>query len=313
MKLNRLYLPVFLIVFSSYTLAQYGDEDQLDSLPYRNPGLSMVREQLTEHSQNIKNVQANLRALEERLQLFPIVPALSLKKDSNVGSLAEPLAYPLVSDLGKSPAVISSVLTEQVTTDEKMGVPELVPTKNRVGFYILPFIAIQGSSGLDYMHPTLKSNMEHELGFASGWRVGAETKRLFVEGELFYNRNELKGTAELANGIPGFSTLSSVGESESFGFMVNAGGKFSLSLETEFLLGGGFGGMNQEIGFVLAGFPVPESEHTVFSGQLFAGINHQLAEHFRLGARYRWMRVGKMDLFSYRSLHLAELSLGYVF
>jgi hypothetical protein len=71
--------------------------------------------------------------------------------------------------------------------------------------------------------------------------------------------------------------------------------------------------MNQEIGFVLAGFPVPESEHTVFSGQIFAGINHQLAEHFRLGARYRWMRVGKMDLFSYRSLHLAELSLGYVF
>lgn len=313
MKLIHLYLPVFLIVLSIDTLAQYADEDQLDSLPYRNPGLSMVREQLTEHSQNIKNVQANLRALEERLQLFPNGPALLSKKESIGVLIAEPLAYPLDSDRGQSPTELSSVEIKPLITAEKMGVPELVPPKNKVGFYILPFIAIQGSNGLDYMHPTLKSNMEHELGFASGWRVGAETKRLFVEGELFYNRNELKGTAELANSIPGFSSLSSVGESESFGFMINAGAKFSLSLETEFLLGGGFGGMNQEIGFLLAGFPVPEGEQTVFSGQLFAGVNHQLAEHFRLGARYRWMRVGKMDLFSYRSLHLAELSLGYVF
>ena len=313
MKLIHLYLPVFLIVLSIDTLAQYADEDQLDSLPYRNPGLSMVREQLTEHSQNIKNVQANLRALEERLQLFPNGPALLSKKESIGVLIAEPLAYPLDSDRGQSPTELSSVEIKPLITAEKMGVPELVPQKNKVGFYILPFIAIQGSSGLDFMHPTLKSNMEHELGFASGWRVGAETKRLFVEGEVFYNRNELKGTAELANSIPGFSSLSSVGESESFGFMINAGAKFSLSLETEFLLGGGFGGMNQEIGFLLAGFPVPEGEQTVFSGQLFAGVNHQLAEHFRLGARYRWMRVGKMDLFSYRSLHLAELSLGYVF
>jgi opacity protein-like surface antigen len=79
------------------------------------------------------------------------------------------------------------------------------------------------------------------------------------------------------------------------------------------VFGAGFGGMNQEIGFSLAGFPVPESEKTIFTGQFLAGINYQLAENFRLGARYRWIRVGKMDLFAYRSLHLAELSLGYVF
>ena len=82
MKLIHLSLPLFFIVFSIKTLAKYLNEDQLDSLPYRNPVLSIIREQLTEHSQNIKNVQANLRALEERLQLFPTAPALLSKKES---------------------------------------------------------------------------------------------------------------------------------------------------------------------------------------------------------------------------------------
>lgn len=37
------------------------------------------------------------------------------------------------------------------------------------------------------------------------------------------------------------------------------------------------------------------------------------SEHFRVGLRYRWMKVEEMTLFTARDLHLAELSLGYVF
>ncbi|MDC0921112.1 hypothetical protein OAQ11_01620 [Opitutales bacterium] len=37
------------------------------------------------------------------------------------------------------------------------------------------------------------------------------------------------------------------------------------------------------------------------------------SEHFRVGLRYRWMKVEEMALFTARDLHLAELSLGYVF
>ena len=45
----------------------------------------------------------------------------------------------------------------------------------------------------------------------------------------------------------------------------------------------------------------------------FTGINYDMAEYLRIGLRYRWMRVGEMKLFTARELHLAELSLGYVF
>ena len=38
-----------------------------------------------------------------------------------------------------------------------------------------------------------------------------------------------------------------------------------------------------------------------------------MTEHLRLGLRYRWIRIGEMELFTSRDLHLAELSLGYVF
>ena len=89
--------------------------------------------------------------------------------------------------------------------------------------------------------------MEHDLGFASGWRVGAETNRLFIEAEFSYNRNELKSRTCKWNSWIFKSFFGR--ESESFGFMINAGAKYDLSEKIHFLLGAGFGGMNQEIGF----------------------------------------------------------------
>ena len=313
MKLIKLNISAFIMLFSVHAFAQNGDSVPRVPNSAESTNLSVVRQQLSKHSQNIKNLRANFRALEERFGLIQSKPLTAPIEDDSRKFMAEPLAYPLDSVPEEPDWTLSPIQKEPSSELENIDTQEPVSQKRRIGFYILPFIALQGSSGLDYMHPTLKSSMEHELGFASGWRIGAETERLFVEGEFFYNRNELKGTAELTNGIPGFSTLSSVGESESFGFMVNAGAKFSLSSTTELLLGAGFGGMNQEIGFVLAGFPMPESEKTVFANQLFGGVDYQLAEHFRMGLRYRWMRIAKMDLFDHRDLHLAELSLGYVF
>jgi len=317
MKIIRYSSVSFYFFFLSFTNAQFEETslDELSPQPINNPTLSAVKEQLFEHGQKIQNVRNSLIELEKRLNFNSTTYRSLPVNDQLTKEISEPLAYSIDSGIIQKSEVdeLSEEYDPKIVEKEKMGVPELIPKKQRIGFYILPFIALQSSDGLDYMHTALQSSMEHEIGFASGWRVGAETNLLFVEGEFSYNRNELKGTAELANGVPGFSSLSSVGESESFGFMINAGSKFSLNPNTQLVIGAGFGGMNQEIGFSLAGFPVPESEQTIFTGQFLGGINYQLAENFRLGARYRWMRVGKMDLFSHRSLHLAELSLGYIF
>ena len=70
--------------------------------------------------------------------------------------------------------------------------------------------------------------------------------------------------------------------------------------------------MNQEMGFDLSTNLI-EEESMLFTYQLFNGINFAMAENLRLGLRYRWMRVGEMEFFTSRDLHLAELSLGYVF
>ena len=317
MKLKRDYLTIFYFIFSIQIFAQNGEflDTQNSSESTTNPTFSAVKEQLFEHTQKIQDLRTNLIQLEKKL-LSNFSHSNFSEPDNNINTtIAEPLAYPISSTFVQDDKIESSelVITPIVDGHKKMGVTELIPQKTRIGFYILPFIALQGSDGLDYLHSALKANMEHDLGFASGWRVGAETNRLFLEAEFSYNRNELKGRAELANGIPGFSNLSSEGESESFGFMINAGAKYDLSEKIHFLLGAGFGGMNQEIGFTLAGFPVPESEQTIFAAQILGGLNYQLAQNFRIGARYRWMRVSKMDLFAYRSLHLAELSLGYFF
>jgi opacity protein-like surface antigen len=317
MKIIRCSSISFYFFIHSFTNAQFEETFDYELLPepINNPTLSAVKEQLFEHGQKIQKVRNSLFELEKKLKFNSTTQNSLPVNDQFSKEMSEPLAYPIDSGIIQKNEVDerSEVYDPKIVEKEIMGVSELIPKKQRIGFYILPFIALQSSDGLDYMHTALQSSMEHEIGFASGWRIGAETNRLFIEGEFSYNRNELKGTAKLANGVPGFSSLSSIGESESFGFMINAGSKFSLNPNTELVFGAGFGGMNQEIGFSLAGFPVPESEKTIFTGQFLGGINYQLAENFRLGARYRWMRVGKMDLFSYRSLHLAELSLGYVF
>lgn len=69
---------------------------------------------------------------------------------------------------------------------------------------------------------------------------------------------------------------------------------------------------NQEMGFDLSTNLI-EEESMLFTYQLFNGIHFAMAEHLRLGLRYRWMRVREMEFFTSRDLHLAELSLGYVF
>jgi opacity protein-like surface antigen len=102
------------------------------------------------------------------------------------------------------------------------------------------------------------------------------------------------------------------GEAEGFGLLINGGGKIQVSSKMNIIIGAGFGAINQEIGFDVYSM-INEEESTLFSYQLFTGVNFDVSNNLRVGLRYRWMRVGEMELFTARDLHLAELSLGYVF
>ena len=142
--------------------------------------------------------------------------------------------------------------------------------------------------------------------------MGVESPHFFIEGEFSYSRNKLKGSVDIH---PAFPTYKANGESEGFGILLNAGGRFTLSDSISVLIGAGFGAVNQEIGFEMqTKDPIfIEEEDTLFTYQLFSGLNYDFSDQFRLGLRYRWMKVGEMDDFSDRELHLAELSMGYVF
>ena len=177
-------------------------------------------------------------------------------------------------------------------------------SKSQIGFYILPFIALQNPGDFAYKSPLGELEIDHDIGFSTGWRVGIEGTHLFLDTEFSYIRNQFKSLQNVA--------LRFEGEAEGFSFLINTGAKIKISERVNFILGGGFGGMNQEIGFDLSS-NLKEEESTLFSYQVFTGINFAMAEHLRVGLRYRWMRVGEMEFFTARDLHLAELSLGYVF
>ena len=177
MKLIKLNISAFIMLFSVHAFAQNGDSVPRVPNSAESTNLSVVRQQLSKHSQNIKNLRANFRALEERFGLIQSKPLTTPIEDDSRKFMAEPLAYPLDSVLEEPVWTLSPIQKEPSSELENIDNQEPISQKRRIGFYILPFIALQGSSGLDYMHPTLESSMEHELGFASGWRIGAETER----------------------------------------------------------------------------------------------------------------------------------------
>lgn len=193
---------------------------------------------------------------------------------------------------------------EPVPSQKKSQSSSIYRSKDQIGFYILPFVALQTPGEFSYKFSFGNVEIDQDLGFSTGWRVGVEGPYLFLDAEFSYHRNKFQSLQD----IP----LPFKGEAEGFSFLINTGTNIKISERFNLILGGGFGAMNQEIGFDLSTNLI-EEESTLFSYQFFTGLNFALAEHLQLGLRYRWMRVGEMEFFTARDLHLAELALGYVF
>ena len=110
----------------------------------------------------------------------------------------------------------------------------------------------------------------------------------------------------------GFPGVDFSGESSGFGGMISGGLRYDFTRFFSGSLGGGFGFVQQELSMSIMGIPV-EDEDFMFTYHFFSGLELRPFEHFLIGLRYRWSRVGEMEYFSSRQIHFAELSAGYVF
>ena len=253
---------------------------------------SDLNDGLSQHHQSISSLQKKMEDFQNRFN------AVDTAKISRPPLTAKNIYQP-------PETIIPKVSTHQPVPFQPE--TQFAPTsnsQNQIGFYILPFIALQNPGDFAYKSPIGELEIDQDIGFSTGWRVGIEGTHLFLDTEFSYIRNKFKSLQNVA--------LPFEGEAEGFSFLISTGAKIKISERVNFILGGGFGAINQEIGFDLNS-NLKEEESTLFSYQLFTGINFAIAEHLRVGLRYRWMRVGEMEFFTSRDLHLAELSLGYVF
>ena len=180
----------------------------------------------------------------------------------------------------------------------------------KLGFYILPFVALQSAG--DFRSQIFQTEIEQDTGFSSGWRIGVESPHFFIESEFSYSRNKLRVLLLFLCFHLLLIQLKQMEKRRGLEFYLMPGVVFHCQIECPFLVGAGFGVVKQEIGFDIAS-TLLEEEDTLFTYQLFSGLNYDLSDQFRIGLRYRWMKVGEMNDFSSRDLHLAELSMGYVF
>lgn len=260
------------------------------------------------HRESINSLHSRLNQFQEKfnrmggvVQTKPITP---VRVENHY---RESTDAPVPHD--STDSVVSFETVSETSVNDQFESNQL-SSHRQIGFYVLPFVALQSPG--DFRHKPLDMLIEQEMGFSTGWRVGLQGPHFFIEGELAYSRNKLRGLVDIPGIGPPLSPVKASGESEGFGVLLNAGGNFELTDQTSVLIGAGFGAVNQEIGFDMLG-SLLEEEDTLFTYQIFSGLNYDLSDHFRVGLRYRWMKVGEMEVFSNRGLHIAELSMGYIF
>ena len=303
----------FLFSFSQFSFGvQFFEREVSEGVSRSYSSSANIRNELSHHRRNINSLSAKVIAFQEKFHSL----GQSKRSSSNAGRSSN-VEF-------EKPLTVTESFEGEIDRAGSLGLQKNNPTVSmqsnvednklfrprKLGFYLLPFMALQSSG--DFGSEIFQAKIEQDMGFSSGWRMGVESPHFFIEGEFAYSRNKLKGEVNIPLLPPSFNPINVDGESEGFGVLINAGGRFSLSDQMSVLIGAGFGAVNQEIGFEIAS-SLTEEEDTLFTYQLFSGVNYDFLDHFRLGFRYRWLRLGEMENYSERNLHLAELSMGYVF
>lgn len=309
------FLTILFLLFSFSQFSfgvQFFEREVSDGVSRSYSSSTNIRNELSHHRRNINSLSAKVIAFQEKFHSLD----QGKRSSPNVGRSSNVAI--------EKPLTVRENFEGEIDRAGSLGLQKNNPTVSmqsnvednqlfrprKLGFYLLPFMALQSSG--NFRSEIFQSEIEQNMGFSSGWKMGVESPHFFIEGEFSYSRNKLKGSVVIPLLPPSFNPIKVDGESEGFGVLLNAGGRFALSDRISILLGAGFGAVNQEIGFDIAS-TLLEEEDTLFTYQLFSGLNYDLSDQFRLGLRYRWMKVGEMNDFSSRDLHLAELSMGYVF
>jgi opacity protein-like surface antigen len=316
MHFNKLFQADFLLfVFICFLGSVRGETNQRDSM------YADVHEEFDEIRATLIRLKAELSDgnIEVEKTVVPEIPLVAkpsglsnefdvLRRDLEkiqlqlTGSSGRKIAKPVIEeqDVSKDNFIPPTYQIRGTTSSGRDG------AQRGVGFYILPFIGVHSPKNLEWRSVGGDFQIEEESGFSSGLRLGYGQKYFFADFQLSYFYNELENV-DLGSTLISFS-----GKAEGMGGHLSAGFKIPFSRSFNLAFGAGLGGTHQDVTFKLMGIPVRE-EDFLFSYQLFSGLEFYPTDHLRFGLRYRWLRVEDMDLFNSRDLHLAELSLGYVF
>ena len=183
---------------------------------------------------------------------------------------------------------------------------EIFVGTKRVGFYVLPFIGFQSSQELEWKSVGGNFEIEEKNGVSWGVRVGHDWKYAFTDIQFSGFKNTLEDVDV------GLSSLDFTGDSSGFGGYLSGGVRYDFNRFLSGCIGGGGGFIQHNISMSLMGIPVNDEEF-LFSYHFFTGFELRPVEHFLMSLRYRWSKIGTMNLFSSKQIHAAELSLGYVF
>ena len=168
--------------------------------------------------------------------------------------------------------------------------------------HIRPFLGLMMTNELKVRPSSLGDwDIEGDTGVSGGLCMGYELKNFFAEFQLSYFQQDLKIQ------IPGTKTTLS-GEVDGVGLHLSGGGLIHFS---EFLVGVGgmgIGSIRQEVSLD----PIKEKD-SLFSAQIFTGLECRPSQDISIGLRYRWLLVKQLNYISDHSMHLAELSAGYLF
>ena len=212
----------------------------------------------------------------------------------------------LDSERFRTNKLINEEVLVQIRNETEKKKEETIVGAKRLGFYVLPFIGFQSSQELEWKSVGGDFEIEENDGVSWGIRVGHEWKYAFTDFQLSGFNNSFE---EMDIGFPGVEFS---GESSGFGGMISGGLRYDFTRFFSGSLGGGFGFVEQELSLSIMGLPV-EDEDFMFTYHFFTGLEIRPFEHFLIGLRYRWSRVGEMEYFSSRQMHFTELSAGYVF
>lgn len=286
-----------------------------------NVAFNELKKDLSNHSRSIDSVSQRISDFQNRFKNY--------KPQRNPNTSPHSFLIPKATnaDQGYSKPSFNNLNLPSVPIDQLSDLragdqsDEILNQENirmnpfRIGYYFLPFLGLQSSGELEWS-PTVPSvsgtvqfnvPIKQKIGIASGWRMGKQWNYFFIDGEFTYFRNDFADSMNVMG-----ASLPIEGDTEGYSVFVNAGLRFNILAKVDWLFGAGTGYLSQEFDFTSSGL-TEESESSSWTYQIFSGLNFYASEHLLFGVRYRLVGIKEMNDFSSQDLHLAELSMGYIF